>query len=540
MAVHPSACFFDCPDACGIRVETDAAGQFVALRGNPAHPWSAGVLCTKTSQYGDLVRDEQRIVTPWIRDRSGRLQQATWEQALERIVEALAPLAPERILSLDYAGNMGVLGRRFPKRILNALGATLNDGGICDAAAEAGFEAVLGRAIGFDLEHLETCDGIVIWGCDVARTMSHLMPRLARAVKAGAWVAVVDIYESDTVAWVRKHGGTALLLRPGTDAALALGLCQLAFEERRADLGFLKHACVGSAEFRAHLAGRYGVEEVSAVTGIEPAELRAFAQRFHASKAPLLKLGIGMSRRAVGGMSMRALASYAAVLGIADRTHWESGAHFGLDLAELDGHDLRPAGFDQPPIRLVQLGNELASGRFGASLVWGHNPAVTVPDSNMVRRGLADPNHFLMVHELVWTATAQLADVVLPATTFLDQADLLRSYGHRVLHYVPKVLDPIGETRGNVAAFAAIGEALGLDRSVWEGSPETWCERVLNNNRTRFTDEEWQRLLAHEPVKLAAQVHADRGTSTGRIELFSAQLELAGHAPMAEYTPDEG
>lgn len=545
----PSACFLDCPDACGLEVQTDAAGQFVRLRGHREHGWSQGVLCAKTSWYGEIVTSEERITEPWMRDRRGRMQPTTWDAALDRIAEQLAPLSGPEILSLEYAGNMGVLGRRFPGRILNALGATRNDGTICDATAEAGFQAVLGRATGFDLEQLESCDAILLWGCDAARTMSHLLPKLKRALQNGARVAAIDIYRSDTIEWLEKHGGEGLVLRPGTDAALALGWAQLAFESRRADLEFLRQNAQGAAEFRAHLQGRYGIEEVCAVTGLDRADFERVAQWFHEAQAPLLKLGIGFCRRKVGGMSMRALGSYAAVLGIADRVHWESGDHFDLDLSELDGVALRPPGCDQPPISLVNLGAELESGRFRASLVWGHNPAVTVPNTRLVRAGLARADHFLVVHELFWTATAQLADVVLPATTFLDQADLLRSYGHRWLHYVPQALEPRGSCRSNLDAFAAIAQRLELPESVWAGSHEDWCLRILERNRARFTESEWERLLAHQPVKLApapqpprenGKASPDWGTRSGRIELHSSELEAAGAGAMAEYVADEG
>ena len=545
-----SACFLDCPDACGLEVQTDANGDFVRLRGNKAHGWSQGTLCAKTSWFGEVVQSKDRILQPWVRDAHGRMQPATWDAALDHIADRVGPLRGAEILSLDYAGNMGVLGRRFPGRVMNALGATRNDGTICDATPAAGFGAVMGRAVGFDLEETPHCDGILLWGSDVARTMPHLLPKLKAALQRGARLAAIDIYRSDTLEWVAKQGGQALVVHPGTDAALALGWAQRAFTERRADLDFLKTQCVGGAEFRAHLEGRYGLKEVCAVTGLSEAQCQEVAEWFHACKAPLLKVGIGLCRRKVGGMTMRAILSYAAVLGIADRVHWESGDHFDLDLSGLDGEDLRPAGSATEPISLVNLGAELATGRFRASFVWGHNPAVTIPNSRAVRAGLGREDHFLVVHELFWTATAQLADVVLPATTHLEQPDLLRSYGHRWLHYVPAILKPRGSCRSNLDAFAAIGKRLGLPEAAWGGSPTEWCERLLTVNRARFSDEEWDRLHAHQPVKLRPAHRApqgqdpdslpDWGTPSGRIELYSESLASAGHGPMAEYTPDLG
>ncbi|MEZ6020583.1 MAG: molybdopterin-dependent oxidoreductase [Planctomycetota bacterium] len=434
---------------------------------------------------------------------------------------------------------MGVLGRRFPKRDERP-GGDSQRRGICDAAADAGFRAVLGDAVGFDLRGIEDADCIVLWGLDPLRTMPHLVPRVKRAMEGGAKVWVIDIQQSDTAEWVQRAGGRFLRVYPGSDAALALGLASLAFEERRADLTFLKNECVGAAEFREHLRGRYGLEAVAAMTGATAEDLRALAGDVHGAQAPVLKFGIGLARRRVGAMSLRAMASYAAVLGLEDRVHWQSGDHFDLDLSPMEGWDLRPAGAPTERMPLVRLGAELESGRFDAAFVWGHNPAITVADTERVRRGLARPDLFLVVHELVWTHTAQLADVVLPATTHLEQPDLIRSYGQRVLHSVPPLLDPRGECRGNVAAFAAIAKALDLPAEVWDCDAAGWVERLLEHNRARFSDEEFARLLAHEPVHLGPRPKTHRGTPSGKVELYSETLAAAGQPPMAEYQRDEG
>ncbi|MDF1836520.1 MAG: molybdopterin-dependent oxidoreductase [Planctomycetota bacterium] len=540
MAVRSSACFFDCPDACGMWVESDEQGQLVSIKGQAEHAWSKGTLCSKTSLYGDVVRAKNRIQTPLIRDAAGGFQPATWDQALELIGSKLKALPGERILGLGYSGNMGVVARKFPERIINALGGTLTDGTICDSTAEAGYRTVLGRTIGFDLQEIESCDVIVLWGNDVARTMTHLMPRLKAAVRRGARVIALDIVRTATLDWVSKHGGLALRVHPGSDAALALALCDLAFQDRAADLKFLKDHCVGGAEFRAHVAGLVSMEQASEITGLQESAIRELADVIHGARKPMFKLGIGWGRRRFGGMALRAACSYAAVIGAAENVAWESGDHFDLDLGLATGEDLRPTEAPKGPISHIQVGRAMETGRFGATLVWCHNPAVTVPDSGAVRRGLAREDNFVVVHELFMTATAELADVILPATSFLEQFDLLRSYGQRVLNFVAPSIAVQGECRSNFEAFAAIGKAAGLPESAWAGSSEELCRNLLQVNRGRFTDDEWTRLQAHEPVELHGKDYDDWGTPSGKVELFSQAAKDAGLPAMAEYQPDDG
>ncbi|MFT5058426.1 MAG: anaerobic selenocysteine-containing dehydrogenase, partial [Planctomycetota bacterium] len=400
--------------------------------------------------------------------------------------------------------------------------------------------SVLGRTVGFDLQQTESCDAIVLWGSDVARTMTHLLPRLKAAVDNGARLVAVDVVRSKTMEWVERHGGLALQIHPGTDAALALALSDMAFQDRAADLTFLKEQCVGGAEFRAHVAGRVSLAQAADITGLTEALISELGDCLHAAKKPLFKLGIGWARRRFGGMGVRAVCSYAAVLGAAEGVFWESGDHFDLDLSLVAGSDLRPEGASDEVVHHVQVGRELEAGRFGATLVWCHNPAVTVPDSGAVRRGLAREDNFVIVHELFMTATAQLADVVLPATSFLEQFDLLASYGQRVLNFVAPSISTQDNCRSNFDAFAAIAQAVGLPESVWGGSEEDFCKSVLEANRERFTEQEWSRLLAHEPVELQAQEHEGWGTPSGKVELFSQEALDAGLPAMAEYQPDDG
>jgi anaerobic selenocysteine-containing dehydrogenase len=545
MPQTPTTCPLDCPDACGVLVESDDRGRFLGLRGNPAHGFSQGVLCGKTASYGDLIRSPDRLTTPLVRagvKPRGELRPASWESAIARIVERVRPLRGEQILAAWYAGSMGRVARKFPLRMMHALGATLVDDGLCDNTSTVGYQAVLGRVIGFDLERADECDLVILWGCDMARTVQHLQPAVQRLAKRGVPVVAIDIYRTDTIAALERWGGEGVLVKPGTDAALALALARLAFEKGSADREFLRRECLGATEFEAHVRSQgsgLDLASASATTGVEPRTIERIAQLLARARNPLLKTGVGFARRRNGAMSMRAVCSLAAVLGRADNVHYESFDAFGLPESVIERPDLRPAHAPLREIRHVQLGAELMGGSYRALFVWGHNPAVMCPDAGQVREGLARSDVFVVVHEQFLTESAQLADVVLPATMFPEHADVYRSYGHRRLHASPRACRPPEGPRNNVETFAAISRALGLPRETWDATPEGLCEELLLASRERLGERELEQLRRGAPVKLEPASVRGWGTPSGKIELVSESCRALGQPAMATYVPDD-
>jgi anaerobic selenocysteine-containing dehydrogenase len=538
----PTTCPLDCPDACGVLAEVTADGRLAGLRGNPAHTHSRGTLCGKTMLYADLVSDPERLRAPRVREgdrKAGRLVEASWEEALDRIAERVGPLRGEDVLALWYGGSMGLVQRKFPLRMMNALGATVHNGGICDSASTAGYECVLGRCLGPDIETIEGSDLVILWGTDVTRTVQHLQPALQRLCKRGVPVVAIDVYRTDTIRALERWGGRGIVLRPGTDAALALCLARIAFEVGFADREFLANECLGAEAFEVHARAGNDLEATERTTGVGAQAIAELARALQVARRPFFKTGVGWTRRRNGAMGMRAVGSLAAVLGHGDRVHYESSAHFGLAEDVLRRDDLRPEGAPTTPAVQVGLGRELAAGRFRAAFVWCHNPAVTLPDSAAVRRGLAREDLFLVVHEHFLTETAELADVVLPATMFVEHADVYRSYGHRSMQYARKASEPPAGARTNVATFAAIAKRLGLRRETWDATDEGLCEELLEASRDRIGEEGLARLRAGEPVKLPPQRFEGWGTPSGKIELWSAAAMAKGQPAMATYVADD-
>lgn len=540
MPLHPSACPLDCPDACGVLLETDGEGRFVRLRGNPAHSWSQGTLCSKTAAYHEVVHGPQRLLHPQVR-HDGELRPATWDEALDVIAARAGRLDGDRILELSYAGNMGQVARGFPSRLFHALGAWTTDGAICDATADAAHAAVLGAAVGPDLEvEVERSDLIVLWGVDLRRSVQHLYPRVLRALRGGTPVFIVDVWRSDTIESLEPHGAVPVLLRPGSDAALALALTGRAFERGAADEAYLAAESVGWRELREATAGAWSPAELQAATGLEHEAVEALLGALIAARRPLFKTGIGFTRRRSGGSSMRAVCALAAVLGHAERLHFESGDHFGLSVGSILRRHQRPAGTEGRVLSHAALGQELESHRFGAVFVHGHNPAAVCPDSVRVRRALADPECLLVVHELAPTETTALADVVLPATALPEQTDLYRSYGQRVLQLSRKVCEAPGSCRSNVDTFRAIAGALGQADAMGTETEEELALGILEDSRARFTGDELERVLRGEPVKLGPRGDLERGTPSGRIELVGPVDAEPGLQGLPRFTPEDG
>lgn len=517
--------------------EVDASGALVKLVGNPEHGYSAGHLCGKTAIFEDVQNSSERLLTPLVR-RGDELVEATWDEALERIRQRVAPLPPERILGLGYAGNMGRLARKFPERVMNALGATLHDGGICDGEALCGHGLVFGNAISFDLEELDRAPGLIVWGCDLARTVQHSLPRVKALCSAGKPVVVVDVHRSATVRRVERWGGRAILLRPGTDAALLSALAREAFASGAVDRAAREADCHGLAEFEASLSAAPTLAEASAICGIVESDARELHDLLTHTRA-WTKAGIGWSRRFQGANAMRALCNLIAVHGLETSFHFESGDLFPEVVPHIVRKDLRPDDARDRVVAQVALGRALEAGEYGAVFVWGHNPVVTLPDSTAVVRGLRREDCFLVVHELFLTETAELADVVLPAASFLEQADLYFSYGHRRLQLTRRVLEPPGEARGNVAAFSAIARTLDLNPAVWDKSEDELLDELAALAGERLDDDRRARLAGGEPVKLDGTPGRDRGTPSGKLELVSERAAELGGPRVPTWTPGD-
>ncbi len=471
-----SACPHDCPSTCALDVEILDGRIIGRVRGAKENDYTAGVICAKVARYAERVHNPNRLLHPLRRKGekgSGEWAPISWDDALDAIAEAFvretARHGSEAVWPYYYAGTMGLVQRDGINRLRHAGRYSGFYDTICTNMAWTGWIAGTGRLAGADPREMAKSDLVVIWGTNAVATQVNVMTHAVRARKErGAKIAVVDVYRTATM----EQADIALCLKPGTDAALACAIMHVLFRDGHADRAYLERYTDRPADLEAHLQGRTP-EWAAAITGLSAAEIEDFAGLIGRTKRSFFRLGYGFSRQRNGAVAMHAAASIPAVTGAwqyegGGAFHSNSGI-FRLDKAMIEGHSLRDPSIrqlDQSRIGAILAGDREAL--FGgppvtAMLIQNTNPASVAPDQRRVREGFLRPDLFLAVHEQVMTDTARLADIVLPATMFLEHDDVYKGGGHQYLMVGPKLVDPPGECRTNHQVHAGLAERLGFE-----------------------------------------------------------------------------
>jgi anaerobic selenocysteine-containing dehydrogenase len=524
-----SICPFDCPDACGILAEVEG-DRVVKVRGDPDHPYSQGSLCPKMNGYDRTVHSPDRLAHPLVRvgpKGSGQFRQATWDEAIrlvtERWKEIIAADGPEAVLPYSYAGSMGIVQRNAGMPFFHRMGASRLDRTICTPAQDAGWRAVMGETPGPSPEEARESDLVVLWGINAVATNIHFVQRTKEARRRGGRVLLIDTYANDTAAAADE----VILVRPGSDTALALAIMHVLAREGLADEEFLARETTGWPELRARVLAEYAPAAVSERVGLPPDAIEALARSLGRARAPFIRVGGGPSRYGNGAMTMRSIVALAAVLGAYGRKGGgcllATGSSQAFDLSPLLREDLleRPAR----TVNMNQLGLALAELRdppIRAMYVWCSNPAAVAPDQNAVLRGLLRDDLFLVVHERFMTDTARYADVVLPATTSLEHADLYRAYGHYTIQRVRPVIPPLAEARPNWDVFQALAAGMGYDEPIFRMSADEVIDLVLAHVRPAWLREaDRSRLADLRAVEIAPPAGPRWATPSGKIELLN-------------------
>src|SRR6059058_5231045 len=465
-----SVCPHDCPSCCSL-VVTVSDGRLTSVTGNPDHPFTRGVICGKVREYAERVHSPLRVLTPLRRagvKGEGRFEPISWDDALAEIARRWRAIAAEHggeaILPFSYAGSMGQVQFFAGHPLFHALGASRLDRTICVNTAYAGWRTTVGQVTGNDSEQMVGADLVVLWGVNAAYSTINVMTLVKQARQRGAHVVVIDPYRTPTAVQADEH----LAVRPGTDGALALAVMHVLIAEGLVDRDYVERATLGFEALAEHVKA-WPPERVAPIVGLDASTIVAFARRYGAGARAFIRVGIGLSRHDNGGMTCRTIACLPALTGAYADPHGgallSSGGAFALDLRALERPDLMPT---PPPrvINMIRLGRALTDPDMRppvkALYVYSSNPAAVCPNQTVVLRGLAREDLFTVVHEQVLTDTAHYADVVLPATTSMEHADLYRSYGQFYLQYAEPVLVPQGEARSNWDVFAALATALGL------------------------------------------------------------------------------
>jgi anaerobic selenocysteine-containing dehydrogenase len=545
-----SVCPHDCPSCCSLDVTVED-GRIAAVTGTPGHPFTQGVICGKVRDYAERVHSPLRVLTPLRRagaKGAGRFEPIGWDEALAEIARRwraiIAEHGAEAILPFSYAGSMGQVQFHAGHPLFHALGASRLDRSICVSTAYAGWRATVGQVTGNDSEQMVGADLVVLWGVNAAYSTINVMTLVKQARQRGAHVVVVDPYRTPTAMQADEH----LMVRPGTDGALALALMHVLIGEGRVDRGYVERATLGFDALAEHVKA-WPPERVAPIVGLDADAIVRFARRYGAGPRSFIRIGIGLSRHDNGGMTCRTLACLPALTGAYADPHGgallSSGGAFVMDMRALERPDLLPTPWPRV-INMIQLGRALTDPGLAppvkALYVYSSNPAAVCPNQALVLRGLAREDLFTVVHEQVLTDTAYHADLVLPATTSMEHADLYRSFGHFYFQYTEPVLAPLGEARSNWDVFAALAARLGAAADHYARGPEAALAAALAGGGPAVRPITLDRLKRERSVRLALprpyRPFADGApTPSGKVEFVSASLARQGLPGLPTWTP---
>ena len=542
-----AACPHDCPDTCAMLVTVrEEQGRRVAVKiaGDPAHPTTAGTLCTKVSRYLERTYHPDRLLHPLRRvgaKGEGRFERVSWDAALSDIaarLQAIAARDPQRIVPYSYAGTMGLVqGEAMASRFFHRLGASFLDRTICATAGGEALVATIGSRLGTDIENFQDAKLIVFWGTNAIASNLHLWSRAQEAKRRGAKLIAIDPYRSLTAEKCHQH----IALMPGTDSAFALGVIHVLVREGWLDRDYIDRHTLGF-DALAERARAFDPERVGALCGIEAAVVTGFARDYWELRPAAIRLNYGMQRTHGGGNAVRAVACLPALAG-----HWRDPAG-GLLLSTSGAYQVDDAALYRPDllagrrprtVNMSTIGRDLLAAEppIDALIVYNSNPVAVAPHSGEVARGFAREDLFTVVLEQFQTDTADFADYVLPATTQLEHVDVHKSYGHYYVLANSPAIAPLGEALPNSEIFRRLARRMGYGDACFAESDDQLAAQAFvrsgptaNFDWQRLKQAGWQRLDLPTPHAPFAQGRFP--TTSGRCEFVSGQLGTLGIDPV--------
>lgn len=492
-----SVCPHDCASACTLDIELESPHKIGRVHGSEANSYTAGVVCAKVARYAERVHHPDRLTQP-LRRKGPKsaistlddFEPISWDEALDIVAEKFKAAAqkhgPETVWLYNYAGTMGKVQRDGIQGLRNAMGYSRQHNTICSSIMLSGMTAGIGAQRGCDPREFAEADLIVVWGSNPVYTQVNLMTHISRARKErGAKLVVIDPYRTPTARQADLH----LRPKPGTDSALACALMHVLFRDGHADRDYMAEFTNDSDLLETHLQSR-GPDWASEITGIPVEQIEALAKDYGTTDRAIIRLGYGFSRSRNGSSGLHAVSCLPAVRGA--WKHRGAGLYGSIG-QNFDVNSSLVTGIDDPDVRRLDMSRlgpilmddaEALNGGppVTAMLVQSTNPAVVAPESGLVRQGLMKDEMFLCVHEQFMTDTARLADIVLPATTFLEHDDFYTSYGHPYLQLGPKILEPMGETRSNHEMLGGLAKRLGADHRAFDMTAWDVIDEILQTN----------------------------------------------------------
>ena len=536
----------DCPDTCAMLVTVEN-GKATKVRGDPDHPFTQGGLCVKVNDYTNHTYSPNRVLYPLRRvgrKGEGQFERISWDEALDEIATRFRAIINEyggqAILPYSYLGTEGILnGLTVGDPFFHRLGATVSERTFCDSSACTAYFMTLGPTAGLDPESFVHSRYILLWACNIRSTNLHMWPFIKEAQERGAKVVAIDPLRHRTA----QSADWYIPIRPGTDAALVLGMMHVIIAENLVDEDYIANYTVGFEDL-AKRVQEYPPERVSEITGIPEADIVTLAREYATTQPSTIRVGVAIERQVNGGQAMRGIASLPALVG--------SWRHVGGGILQLPlwafplkWDVLQRPDLIQPGTRVLNqwlLGPALA-GELGLDppikglFVYNSNPMVVAPHQAKTVAGLAREDLFTVVSEQYLTDTADFADIVLPATTQLEQFDIMFSWGHLYISLNQPAIEPLGEAVSNVEQFRRLTQRMGLEDDWYRLSDEEmalaaydWSAPALEGITLDLLKEKgWARLNLPDADHYVPHAEGNFPTPSGKCEFYSSMAEQAGN-----------
>jgi anaerobic selenocysteine-containing dehydrogenase len=546
--VFPSVCSLDCPDMCSLLVHKKD-GKIVKIEGDPTHPVTQGAICNKVRNMPARIYDPARLQYPMKRvgaKGEGKFARISWEEAIETIAanwrRLIDSYGAESILPYSFYGNMGSLNAEgMDRRFFHRLGATRLDRTICQAAGTVGYGYTMGGSFGINPEETVESKLLIFWGCNAVSTNMHQVMLAEKARKNGAKVIVIDVHKNQTGRWADWF----IPVLPGTDTALALGIMHILFAEKLVDEVFLRKNTVGYEELRSHVQS-YDPATVSDVTKVPVEDIYKLARMYGTTSPAFIRIGNGPQHHDNGGMFIRAVSCLPALTGqwavkgggaIKGNSGYAAMNSYALERPDLQPQRTRHVNMNKLGEALLELNPPVYS-----LFVYNCNPAVVAPEGGKVRQGLAREDLFTVVHDLFLTETAKYADIVLPASSSFENLDLYTSYWHFYMQLQQPVIEQYGESKSNTEVFRLLASAMEFDEKPLRDSDEEMIRQLLNYPQNPFIKGiDFETLVENRFVRIQGDSRklftGSLPTPSGKIELYSKQMEKAGYSPLPVYVP---
>ena len=546
MEIQYSVCPHDCPDTCALKLEI-VNGVIKKIDGDLSHPVTRGVICEKVRAYPERIYNN-RIFYPLRRTGkkgSGKFDRISWSEAIDEIAsrwkKLISQYGSESIMPYSYGGTEGIVNKSsMDRRLFNKIGATAIDRTICSTAGSLGYQLAYGASKGVNPLDVVNAKLIIFWGINALETNIHQAIISDTARKNGAKIISIDVHKNKTAKWSDEF----FMILPGSDGALALGIAHIILRDKAEDKLFLDKYSFGLYDFRKK-AMEYPPEKVAKLTGLPEERIESLAKAYAEAKPSFIRIGNGLQHHRNGGINTWAISLLPALTGA-----WNdkgggalksNSGYFPLNEDALKRPDL----IKNPPrtVNMVQLGKALCELEppLRSLYVYNSNPAVVAPNQNLVIKGLAREDLFTVVHEQTMTDTAKFADIILPATTSFEHADLYISYWHTLIQWANPVIPRVGEAKPNIEVFKMLSHSLGFNDACFLDTEEDIARQALDVYYWKEKGITLERLKKERFININTgnlPFEFDRlSTPTGKIEFKSKKVLSYGFSDIPEYNP---